>query len=156
MSAEVSHLVHANVGLGRGSLDDEIMSEFVQQVDEINQIACSSPGFIAQPTPPDAGEVFKGNLLLNISIWESVDSLSAFSHSGKHAKALDNRAKWFKTQKQPNYVLFWFPAGRSPTELEIKQRIDYLAEHGVTPYAFNFNCSFTPLEAKCYAVKRMV
>src|SRR5688572_15639635 len=97
------HLVHANVALARGPLYSEVMREFVHQVDEINRIAHSSPGFIAQPTPPDSGEIFKGNFLLNVSIWDSVESLAAFSHSGKHAKALDDRAKWFKKQNVPNY-----------------------------------------------------
>jgi hypothetical protein len=153
MSENTYHLIHANVALARASLEDEIMSEFVEQIDEINKLASLSPGFISQPTPSDEGQIFKGNFLLNISIWESVESLSSFTHSGKHAGALDNRAKWFKPQDKPNYVLFWFPAGKVPTEVEIQKRIDYLAMHGETPYAFNFNRSFISREAKNYEVK---
>jgi hypothetical protein len=138
MNSENHHLVHANVALARGPLDSEVMREFVEQVDEINGVAHLSPGFICQPTPPDIGTIFKGDFLLNVSVWESIETLRAFSCSGKHAEALDN------------YILFWYPAGEVPTEIEIKRRIDYLAAHGATPYGFNFEQSFSNCEAKNY------
>jgi|TARA_R110002072_G_C7651166_1_gene508720 hypothetical protein len=148
------HLIHANIALARGSLDQEIMSGFVQQVEEINNIANSSNGFVSQPTPSDSGAVYSGKWLLNLSVWESVESLSKFTHSGKHALALDNRNEWFKKQDYPNYVLFWFHAGNTPKESEIEQRIGHLAQYGATPYAFNFKQSFTAQEAGQYVSKK--
>ena len=150
MSNKNYHLVHANVALARASLDDKIMRGFLDQVEEINLKASLSPGFVSQPTPSDSGEIYQGDFLLNMSIWESVESLDAFTHSGRHAKALENRYEWFKEQSKPNYVLFWFPEGETPTELEVSKRIEYSSMYGAKAYAFNFQCYFTSDEAEDY------
>lgn len=148
------HLVHANIAHARASLDDPEMSGFMSRVDEIDSLAQSAPGFIAQPTPPDEGEIYQGNWLLNLSIWESVESLQAFTYSGKHARALEKRAEWFVQHEGPNYVLFWVPAGHIPTEAEIKQRIDILQERGPTPYAFIFKERFTVEEMLAFSIEQ--
>lgn len=73
------HLIHANVALARAPLDDPIMAGFVQQVDQIDELAQAAPGFVAQPMPKEAGLIYTGRSLLNLSIWESVDSLEHFT-----------------------------------------------------------------------------
>src|ERR1022692_876929 len=101
------HLVHANVAHASAPLDSPIMTGFVSQVDEINSLARSAPGFVAQPTPPDEGAVYTAPLLLNISIWESIESLDAFTHQGKHAEALGRREEWFEQDSAiPKYALY--------------------------------------------------
>ena len=137
------HLVHANVATARGSLDDPIMKGFVDQIDELDALAQSWPGFIAQPALPDEGLIYPGNVLVNVSIWTSVDNLREFTYESRHADALRLRADWFFQSELPNYVLYWAPVGEVPTEVEIKRRFDYLYEHGATPFAFNFDKSFT-------------
>lgn len=107
-----SHLIHANVAIMRAPLDDPLMAGFVHLADEIDALAHSAPGFIAQPTPPDEGQVFTGRSLLNISIWESVKSLDRFIHHGQHATALERCVLWFEQQDRPNYVLYWAPPNR--------------------------------------------
>jgi hypothetical protein len=47
----------------------------VARIEEIDALAQKSPGFVAQPTPADEGAVYKDDVLLNMSIWESVKSL---------------------------------------------------------------------------------
>jgi hypothetical protein len=37
--------------------------------------------------------------------------------------------------------------GHFPTEAEVKHRLDHLAAHGATPYAFTFERPFTVAEA---------
>jgi hypothetical protein len=74
------------------------MADFVAQVEEINALARSAAGFIAQPTLPDEGSVYRALLLLNVSIWESMESLDAFTHQGKHAAALERRGEWFEQE----------------------------------------------------------
>src|SRR5437762_11309701 len=89
------HLVHANVASARAPLDAPLMQDFVALIDEINRLASIAPGFIAQPVLPDAGAVFTPPLLLNVSIWQSTESLDAFTHRDEHAAALERRAEWF-------------------------------------------------------------
>lgn len=150
MSNKNYHLIHANIALARASLDDPLMNGFVQQVEEINLKASLSAGFVSQPTPNDSGEIYQGKLLLNMSIWESVEELNAFTHTGKHAKALEDRSSWFEKQSKSSYVLFWFTKGETPTELEVSKRIEHLAMYGTTAYAFNFQQYFTSDEAEKY------
>ena len=139
-------LLHANVALMRAPLDDPIMSGLVDQADEIDELAKRSPGFIGQPTPTDEGAVFKDESLLNVSLWQSVEDLDRFTHSGKHAGLLERRAEWFQPQTSPNYVLYWVPLGQIPTETEIAERLEHLSRNGPTPYAFTFQDRFTVSE----------
>jgi hypothetical protein len=143
MNDQAFHLVHANVAIALAPLSDPIMADFLNRVDEINALAQASPGFVAQPTPADAGQVYTGRALLNLSIWESVESLDRFTHHGQHALALGRRAEWFEQRAEPNYVLYWTPSGHLPIEAEVQGRFDYLTRHGPTPYAFTFEHRFT-------------
>src|SRR5713226_5028693 len=111
------HLVHANVAHARAPLDSPLMADFVAQVEEINSLGRSAAGFVAQPTLRDEGTIYTAPLLLNVSIWESIESLDAFTHQGKHAAALERRGEWFEQcRTSPNYVLYWMPIGHIVTE----------------------------------------
>jgi hypothetical protein len=139
------HLVHANVARARAPLDSPLMAGFVAQVEEINALARRAAGFVAQPTPADAGAVYAAPLLLNVSVWVSVEGLDAFTHQGKHAAALGRRGEWFEPPgASPSYVLYWAPEGHAVTEEEVKGRLDHLSQHGPTPYAFTFKQPFAP------------
>jgi hypothetical protein len=142
------HLVHANVARARGPLDSPVMAGFVSQVEEINALALGAVGFVAQPQFPDEGDVYPSPLLVNVSVWESVESLDTFTHQGKHGAALERRAEWFHQQKSdPAYVLYWVPEGHVVTEQEVKERLDHLGKYGPTWYAFTFEHRFTAAQA---------
>ena len=112
------------------------MSGFVSQMEVVGEIASQSLGFVSQPFPVDSGEVYQGRYLLNLSIWESVSCLKAFTYSGRHAEFLKRRLEWFQIIAKPSYVLFWFRAGQVPTELEVSRRIQKLTVLGPAAYAF--------------------
>jgi hypothetical protein len=150
MNAPIYHLVHANIAEMRADYDDPIMAGFVARIDAIDALAREASGFIAQPSPPDEGKIYPSRMLLNISIWESVEHLKGFTYSGSHAEAYRHRTEWFLQTEGPNYVLYWAPAGQIPTEVEIKTRIDYLAQQGPTPYAFTFRQPFSVEQALAY------
>ena len=143
MSSASYQLVHVNIAETLASFDHPTMSDFVNRIDEIDSLAQATPGFVAHPTLPDEGTVFIGDTLVNLSIWESIESLFDFTYRGEHEQVFNQRAKWFKSHTQPNYVIFWVPAGYIPTEQEVKGRLDYLTQHGPTPYAFTFRTRFT-------------
>jgi catechol 2,3-dioxygenase-like lactoylglutathione lyase family enzyme len=142
------HLVHANVAHARGPLDSPVMASFVALVEEINALARQAAGFVAQPQIPDEGTVYAAPFLLNVSLWESVGSLDAFTHQGKHGAALERRGEWFLPPRTgTTYVLYWAPKGHIVTEREVKERLDRLGEYGPTPYAFTFEHRFTAAQA---------
>jgi hypothetical protein len=143
-------LVHANLARMRAGWDDPIMAGFVERMDEIDALARERAGFVDQPTPADEGEVFAGLDLLNLSIWESVEDLEAFTYHGEHGRVMQRRAEWFEQSEAANYVLYWAPAGQIPTEAEVKRHLDYLLEHGPTPFAFTFECAFTAEESAAF------
>ena len=91
--------------------------------------------------------------LLNLSIWESVESLCNFTYSGEHAAALERRGEWFVQGEKYNYVLYWDEVGVIPKESDVQKRLAYLREHGPTPYAFTFDPSFSIDEALIYTPK---
>lgn len=137
------HLIHANIAKMRAQLDDPLMADFVMNVDEIDALARSSPGFISQPAPRDEGLIYSGKMLLNLSIWESVEDLEIFTYQGVHSLMLERRREWFESYDGPNYVLYWEIAGHIPSEAEVQQRVEYLANQGPTPFAFTFDNRFT-------------
>jgi hypothetical protein len=143
MTRKAYNLIEANVSYARADLDDPIMKGFVDRLDVIDELAHGWPGFVSQPALPDEGQVYAGLTLLNVSVWESIEHLRAFTYSSKHAELLDQRSDWFLQSEQPAYVLFWFPAGELPTEEEIRQRFDHLRANGPTPQAFTFDRSYT-------------
>jgi hypothetical protein len=148
MNTSGYHLVHANVAHARAPLDAPLMAGFVSQVDVINNLARRAPGFVAQPALPDEGAVYTAPFLLNVSVWESVEGLAAFTHQGAHAAALERRSEWFEQERtRPKYVLYWIPEGHIVTEREVKERLDYLGRHGATPYAFTFEQRFSFTQA---------
>ena len=114
MPSKTYHLVHANIAVARAPLDHPQMEDFMARVDRIDAIAAGTPGFVSQPTPEDSGSVFKEPELLNLSIWESVESIRNFTYSGQHAAALEHRAEWFVQEQEYNFVLYWGEAGKNP------------------------------------------
>ena len=73
MNDPAYNLVHVNIANARGSMDDPIMKGFVDRIDEIDALAQSWPGFVAQPTLLDKGLIYTENTLVNVSIWDSVE-----------------------------------------------------------------------------------
>lgn len=123
MTSTLYHLVHANIATPLASLDDPLMRGFVNRINEIDAQAQGWPGFIAQPTLLDEGLIFTEPILLNVSVWDSIENLRDFTYSSRHAELLKMRAEWFVQAESPAYVLYWFLAGEIPSEAEIKEAV---------------------------------
>jgi hypothetical protein len=120
MPSKSYHLVHANISIARDVLCHPIIKGFVELADEIDEIAWNTPGFVSQPTPPDADSIYQHPELLNLSVWESIESLQNFVYSGKHKTALDHREEWFVQGEKYNYILYWEEAGVISMESETR------------------------------------
>ena len=81
--------------------------------------------------------------LVILSIWQDIQSVYTFSYQGRHAQALRSRHAWFLKGEWPGYVAWWIADTEKPTFDEGAQRLEYLFDHGSTPYAFNFQNAFT-------------
>lgn len=149
------HLAQVNIARMLAPLDDPAMADFVAQLDQINAIADTSPGFIwrLQTESGDATAVRAyedERILFNLSVWASLTDLSNYVYRSQHGVAMRDRRQWFEPVTQPTLALWWMPAGQLPSVLEARQRLEHLRQHGSTPYAFSFRQSFPPTAAMVF------
>ena len=128
----------------QGSIDSPVMAEFVAQLDEINELAERSPGFVwrlvgagndatsLRPFPDD------DFMIVNMSVWKSIEALKGYVYGSDHARVLRDRRKWFEKMAEAFTVLWWIPVGHIPTVEEAKAKLMHLREHGDTAEAFTF------------------
>ena len=143
------HLAQVNVGRILGPMDGPVMAEFKRALDPINLLAERTPGFVWR-LQDDAGDAtalrpFEDDtVLVNMSVWESVEALRSYTYESGHAHYVKRRKEWFSAFGRPHYALWWVPAGHRPTALEADERLDLLHEHGPTARAFTFTHLFDP------------
>lgn len=142
------HLAQANIGRFRAPIDDPIMEGFRTRLGPINALADRSRGFVwrlqtedgnATAIRPDADD---DRMAINMSVWESLDSLQEYVYKSDHVAVLRGRKQWFEPIEGPILVLWWIPEGHIPTVREAQERLRHLAEHGPTLHAFTFRTPF--------------
>lgn len=154
------HLAQVNVAYALGDEGDPVMADFIAQLDEINRLADGSPGFIwrylSDTRDPQQREFADPRVLFNMTLWDSVESLHAFTYKTQHAKVFAARKKWFDDWKQrvgtlpelgegmPFLALWWVPAGHVPTPGEGIERLRLLGTKGPHAQAFTFKRMFSP------------
>jgi hypothetical protein len=153
MSEQQYHLCHLNIGKARAPLFDPIMAGFLAKLEEINNLAYESPGFVWHLkidiyNPEDLAMYGEPGMLFNLSVWESTEALFTYVYRSQHAQMMKLRKEWFGEMEGPNYALWWLPAGQLPTLEDGKKRIAHLAAHGPSAHAFTFKNPFpNPVEA---------
>jgi hypothetical protein len=140
-------LASLNVGRLRAPLDSPWIADFVAQLEPINRLADRSPGFVwrLQTADGDATALrpFDDDLILvNLAVWESLESLRAFVYSSAHVNVLRQRRDWFERLATAHLVLWWVEPGHIPTVEEALDRLERLRRDGPTPAAFTFRTPF--------------
>ncbi len=151
MSEHRVHLVQLNIARMRAPLDDPLMKEFVDRLEPLNAIADEAPGFVWRLQGEEGNAIairaFEDDrLLINMSVWTSIESLRDYVYRGVHTEPLKRRQEWFETMDGPTSVLWWVPAGHVPTAAEARETLDRLRRNGPTATAFTFKDSFAPPE----------
>jgi Domain of unknown function (DUF3291) len=141
------HLAQINIGRLIAPIDDPKIAEFVAQLEPINAVADKAPGFVwrLQSSSGNATDIAYNDdpfVIVNMSVWESVEALRQYAYKSAHAKVLRDRLKWFEKMEKPAYCLWWIPAGRTPTVAEGRERLEHYQMHGATPYSFWFSRQF--------------
>jgi hypothetical protein len=145
------HIAQVNIGRVKGPLEDPVMAGFVARLEEINALADGSPGFVWRlQTSAGNATYFRpyddDRLLLNVSVWETVDALKSYVYHTAHAELLRQRHAWFEKFAGAYAALWWVPAGHIPGIDEAKKRLAHLDAHGPTQFAFTFKSVFQPDE----------
>jgi heme-degrading monooxygenase HmoA len=145
-------LAQVNIGRVRAPLEDEIMQGFVARLDEINALAEASPGFVWR-LKSDVGPSSylrpydDERILVNMSVWESVEALKNYTYRSVHAELLRDRKSWFEKFEGVFLALWWVPEGHIPSVDEAKKRLEHLEAHGPSQFAFTFKAVMPPDES---------
>lgn len=136
------HLSQLNVARLRAPLDSPELAGFVALLSEINGVAERSPGYVwrLQDESGDATALrpFDPDVIVNLTVWETVESLWDFTYRSPHLEPMRQRREWFTPFGGAYQVLWWIPAGTLPTIAEAGARLEQLARCGPSPEAFTF------------------
>lgn len=144
------HLAQLNVGRLVAPLGDPRVSEFESALDAMNLLAEMSPGFVWRlvsedgrsssfvPIGDDPREV------VNLSVWESIETLKHYTYRSGHKVYLQRRREWFEPHDGPHLVCWWIAEGTLPTVEEAMMRLARLANGGSSPEAFTLARPFDP------------
>lgn len=142
-------LAQVNVALLKAPLDSPELADFVAWLDPINAIADGAPGF-AWRLQGDSGDattirIFDSDaLIVNMSVWESVQALSDYVYRSAHSGVLRRRREWFHKMTEAHTALWWVSRGTRPTIAEAELRLKHLREVGPTAFAFTLKQIFEP------------
>ena len=141
------HLAQINIARLVAPIDDPGIADFVSQLDAINALAEGATGFVwrLQSSSGNATDIAYDDdpfVIVNMSVWQSVESLRDYVYNSGHIAVFRDRAKWFEKTSLPSYCLWWVPEGHVPTVAEGRERLEHYRKHGATPWSFWFKQQF--------------
>ena len=145
------HIAQVNIGRINAPLESPVMAGFVTRLEEINALADRSPGFVWRLQTPEGNATYlrpydDDRILVNMSVWETVETLKHYVYRTAHAELLRDRRSWFEHFTAAYMALWWVPAGHLPGVDEAKKRLAHLDEHGPSQFAFTFKTVHAPDE----------
>jgi hypothetical protein len=113
------HLAQCNIVKLRAPLDSPDVTGFVAALDPIND-----------------------QILLNMSVWESMEALKLFVYRSGHKEVLRRRREWADRFAGVQSTMWWLRAGCLPEPTDAVARLEALQRLGPTQYAFTFQAPF--------------
>lgn len=150
------HLAQANVAYALAAQDDPRMAEYMARLDEMNQLADLSPGFVwrylTDSRDPAQREFDDPRVLFNMSVWETVEDLFQYTYRTAHGGVYAARRRWFAGDNAVvgghALAMWWVPIGTQPTVEEAKERMRRITEQGPSEQAFTFKSRCPPPDAR--------
>lgn len=144
------HLAQVNIAKMLTELNDPIMSGFVQRLEEINQLAELSAGFVWRFQSDEGDATYlrpydDKNILFNMSVWESLETLKAYVYNSTHLELIKSKKSWFSKLDESHMALWWVPKGHIPDVNEGLEKIEIIQKNGPCREAFTFAKSFSPI-----------
>lgn len=150
------HLAHANIAWMHGPMDDPVMAGLANRIDEINQLAESSRGFVwripasettfahLEPFRADFPGFDPARFFYNMSVWERLEDLREYTLFSAHAEMIFERRQWLDSIAGAGVALWWVEVGHRPTVSESAERLRHVRQFGPTPRAFTLRNAFPP------------
>ncbi len=138
-------LAQINVARLLKPIDHPQIAGFVSRLDEINALAERSEGFVWRLKDDVTNNATALNpfndplVIVNMSVWENVDSLKSYVYNSAHVDVFKQRKSWFEKPTTAHMALWWVKEGHLPTASEGKERLEYFQAHGSSSYAFSFS-----------------
>jgi len=137
-----------NLAFLKAPLDSPALAGFVTELGRINALAESAPGFVWR-LQDDAGDAtalrpLGDATLINMSVWQDLDSLRCYVYESEHVEFLRRRRDWFVQSGETRLVMWWTRAGHIPGVAEALDRLALLKAQGPTQEAFTFAVQFPP------------
>jgi hypothetical protein len=141
-------LAEINVARMKGvDINDPIMLEFVDNLERVNALAESSEGFVwrLKDESGDATNINPYNdeqVIINVSVWESIETLENFVYKTFHTDFLKRRREWFQTFGKVHTAMWWIPEGQFPSTQDAVDKLDKLQKNGASELVFDFRNKF--------------
>jgi len=146
------YIVTYNIAKAKFPIFSKEMEAFHNEIDAVNAEAEEHPGFIWR-FKEEAGisaNLFlynNPNMLVNMSVWKSIDNLKNYLYNGLHLKVFMRQAEWFIKMDSPHMVLWWIRSGQIPLIVDGKNKLDNLGKDGPSQNAFDFKHLYSaPIE----------
>jgi hypothetical protein len=141
--SENRHLAQLNIGRLRYPTDDPRMADFMNNLDLVNSLAERGAGFVWR-LKDESGNATNfrpfpdAQMAVNLSVWQSVEALERFVWQTVHKRFYGRRPEWFERIEGPHFAMWWIAPGHLPSLAEAKERLEHLAAHGPSDYAFGW------------------
>ncbi len=108
------NLAQINIGRLIASLGDPRIAGFVAQLEPINQLGRITVQALwrlqsAQANATDLPYNDDPSIMVNMSVWESIEALKEFTYKSQHMGVFRDRRKWFQKMDLPHCCLWWVP-----------------------------------------------
>ena len=131
-----------NVAQMKHPKDAPEMQSFFNAVPHVQRLAESSPGFIwreLNEDDPTIGKRLGADFIVNLSAWESLDSLYAFVFSQSHRQIMMARDHWFTHVGKALSVVWFANDAPYPSWDQAIDRLEMLWQNGPTRDAFDYS-----------------
>ena len=139
-----SQLAEINIARMKGvNINDPVMRKFVKNLDRVNSLAEKSEGFVWR-LKDDTNNATSFNpyndeqVIINISVWQNIESLENFMYKTLHVEFLKRRKEWFHTFGKVYMAMWWISNGKFPAIREATEKLEWLQEHGPSELVFDF------------------
>jgi hypothetical protein len=149
-------LAQVNVARLLAPLDSAQLAGFVDALDEVNADADRAPGFVWRLQNDDGNATSivafewdiagAAGIIVNLSVWESFESLRSWVYGDPHRTVLRQRRKWFEPMVESAVAMWWVPNGHQPSTTEAEQKVRELRRNGPSSVVFDFRHPVTTPE----------
>ncbi len=139
-------LAQLNIAELKFPLDSPEVSDFVNNLERINQLAENSEGFMwrLQTEEGDATNIdfFGKDSIVNMSVRENIEHLHNYVYRTAHVEIMSRKKEWFQNMHEAHMVLWWIQEGHIPSVEEADLKLQKLRTMGPTREAFTFKKAF--------------